>query len=123
MINTATRPAPPNMAIGPQLRPGLTLTGATGLRPFPPAPLAGGRPAGGFAPARFAVRVAAFAAVRAPGRDCDLGSVLGLAAGASESITSSLPPVAAALLDAVFDGRRTSPVLMLMGPRHGRLSG
>src|SRR5687768_1255296 len=46
MISTAITPAPAKSAIGPQFRSGWTLTGATGRRPRPPAPLAGGRPPG-----------------------------------------------------------------------------
>src|SRR3981189_140647 len=115
MIRTATTPAPPNMAIGPQLRPWLTLTVLSGLRLLPPPALAGGRPVGGFTPGRLLL-VDAFAAVLAPGRPSDLGSVVALAGG-SESITSSFAPAAtAAWADLFEDGRRMSPVLMLMGP-------
>src|SRR5687768_12544050 len=46
MISTAITPAPAKSAIGPQFRSEWTLTGATGRRPRPPAPFAGGRPPG-----------------------------------------------------------------------------
>src|SRR5215207_473699 len=55
MMPTAIRTTTPATAIGPQLRPPLTLTGAVGLRPLPPLPC--GREPGrlpGFAPADLA---------------------------------------------------------------------
>src|ERR1051325_6869059 len=56
MMPTATSTTTPATAIGPQLRPPLTLTGVTGLRPLPP-PLPCGRAPGRaprVAPAAFA---------------------------------------------------------------------
>jgi len=147
MIATATTPVATNRAIGPQLRPWLTRTGASGLRPLPPPPaanLAGVVLVGvAFAGAAFVpvalVPVALAAVVFAP---VVLAAVaLAACAGvllvplrAAAFFTGSTPPSgassttsasggsdAAVLADSFVLGRRTSPVLMLMRPRHVRL--
>jgi hypothetical protein len=108
MIRTATRPAAPNIAIGPQFVPWLTLTGATGLRPLAPPD----RPAGAF-----------FATGRAFDEVAFAGRALSVGALSVEAVSGLSPSAATALVNLFAVGRRTSPVLMLMGPRHDRLFG
>ena len=87
------------MAIGPQLRPWLTLTGVTGLRPLPPPRL----------PAALARRALAGGARSCRRRDAGPACAAGCLAGADHGRT----------------GRSLGPpgVLMLMGPRQVGRSG
>src|SRR5688572_16755743 len=129
MMPTATRITAVNIAIGPQLRPWLTLTGASGRRP--PA-LAAGREVAAFAAGREPALVApAFAAPALAGAFDDAPALVALAErpavfdaafvafDGDEPADSSfsrfgLPPAVAF----VADDRRDPPlcgVLMLMG--------
>src|SRR6185312_7148561 len=128
---TATRITTANIAIGPQLRPWLTLTGAIGRRPppftagrEPPAlaALAAGRPAALAAEADL--EAALEAAALAPVLEEDAVRPAAFEAGFDSSLSRFGLPPAVAL---VADDRRDPPlcgVLMLMGlVRRGSGSG